>query len=48
MGKIVKMNKNAVTVKKKYKKPKRNWTETNEVVEWRENKTKENQNTSQQ
>ena len=40
MGKIVKINKNTATVKK-YKKIKRKWKETNEVVEWRENKIKE-------
>ena len=40
MGKIIKINKNTVTVKK-YKKLKRKWMETNEVVEWRKNKINE-------
>ena len=40
MGKIVKINKYTATVQK-YKKNKRKWKETNEVVEWRKNKIKE-------
>ena len=38
MGKIIKINRKTATVKN-YKKIKRKWIETNEVVEWRKNKS---------